>query len=118
MTARDLTREQQFLAAAARGHDPFVQEATARLAAGEELYSDSWAWIGIRKHLVELLEEAADIGSWAALCDQAVDVDPQLSDVDRERVRSVLALAARRGAQAHEALSGVLRVLSSAETPA
>ena len=115
MSARDLDREQRFLTDLARGHDGFVRHATARLAAGEDLYSDSWAWIGVRKHLGKLLEEAADLGSWAVLADQAADVDPRLSDVDRERVRAVLALVARLGAQAHEALAGVTRVLSSAE---
>ena len=115
MSARNLKREQRFLTEAARGHDPFVRHATARLEAGEEPFGDSWCWIGVRKHLAELLEEAADLGSWAALCDQTADHDPRLSDVDRERVRAVLALVARLGAQAHEALDGVSCVLSSAE---
>jgi hypothetical protein len=109
---RDLDREQRFLLDAAHGHEPFVEHATARLEAGEEPFGDSWAWIGIRRHLAELLEESADIGSWAALAEQALDHE-QLSDVDRQRTRAVLQLAARRGAQAHEALHGALRALAS-----
>jgi hypothetical protein len=105
--SRDLEREQRFLREAARGHQPFVDQATARLEAGEEPFGDSWAWIGIRRHLAELLEEAADVGSWAALADQALDRE-QLSDVDRQRIAAVLQLAARHGAQAHEALSQAL----------
>lgn len=109
--ARDLPCERAFLAAAARGHHPFVAQAQARLEAGEELFGDSWCWIGIRRHLTELLEEAADVGSWAALADQALDVDPSLSDLHREQIRAVLVLAARHGAQAHEALTRALRSL-------
>ena len=108
---RDLDRERQFLTDAARGHEPFVRHATSRLDAGEELYGDSWAWIGVRKHLAELLEEAADLGSWAVLADQALDLDPGLSDVDRGRIRAALRLTARSGAQAHTALTGVLATL-------
>jgi hypothetical protein len=39
---------------------------------------------------------------------EALDRDPQLSSVHREQLRAVLAVAARRGAQAHEALSRAL----------
>jgi hypothetical protein len=92
VSLRDLEREQRFLADAARGHEPFVEHATARLDAGEPLFGDSWAWIGIRKHLV-----------------------PDLSDVDRQRIDAVPQLAARRGAQAHEALSGALRVVAAGD---
>ena len=62
--ARDIQRERALLSQAARGHAPFVAEAQARLEAGEELYGDSWAWIGVRRHLSELLEESADLGAW------------------------------------------------------
>jgi hypothetical protein len=113
---RDLDREQRFLLDAAHGHEPFVEQATARLEAGEEPFGDSWAWIGIRKHLRELLEEAADVGACAVLADQALRYEQGLADVDRERIRTVLALSARRGAQAHEALTAVLRALTSEAT--
>ena len=104
---RDLEREKRLLRDAARGHDPFVQHAADRLDAGEEPYGDSWAWIGIGRHLRELAEEAADLGAWAVLADQALDREHDLSDVDRARIRAVLELVARRGAQAHEALTGL-----------
>jgi hypothetical protein len=110
--ARQAAREQRFLADAARGHAPFVAHAQARLEGGEELYGDSWAWIGIRRHLTELLEEAADLGAWATLADQALDRDSEVSDQHREQIRAVLAVAARRGAQAHQALSAALRSMS------
>jgi hypothetical protein len=105
VTLRDLDREQRFLHNAARGHEPFIEHATARLDVGEEPYGDSWAWIGIRRHLAELAEEAADLGSWAALADQALDREQELSDVDRARIRAVLELVARRGAEVHAALT-------------
>ena len=107
MSLRDQQREQTFLRDAARGHEAFVQHATARLDAGEEPYGDSWAWIGIGRHVRELAEEAADLGAWAALADQALDREHDLPDVDRARTRAVLELVARRGAQAHEALTGL-----------
>ena len=112
MSLRDQQREQRFLSDAARGHEPFVQHATARLDAGEEPFGDSWAWIGIRRHVDELLEEAADLGSWAALADQALDREQEPADVDRARIRAVLELVARRGAQAHQALKGLAKVVS------
>src|SRR5450755_3893089 len=108
MSLRDGFRERRLLADAARGHEPFIRHAEARLEAGEEPFGDSWAWIGIRRHLEELLSEAADLGSWSCLADQALDRDPHLSDLHREQLRAVLAIAARRGAQAHEALTRAL----------
>jgi hypothetical protein len=107
--ARQALRERAFLTEAARGHAPFIAEAQARLEAGEELYGDSWAWIGIRRHLAELLEEAADLGAWAVLADQALDRDHELSDLHRQQISAVLAVAARCGAQAHQALTTALR---------
>jgi hypothetical protein len=109
MTRRDTQREHVFLTEAARGHDSFVAQCEARLEAGEERFGDSWAWVGIRRHLTELLEEAADLGSWAVLADQALDHDQALSDLHKEQLRSVLAVASHRGAQAHELLSQALR---------
>jgi hypothetical protein len=108
MSLRDGFRERRLLAAAARGHEPFVRHAEARLEAGQEPFGDSWAWFGMPRHLRELLEEAADLGAWAVLADQALDRDPHLSHLHREQLRAVLAIAARRGAQAHEALTRAL----------
>jgi hypothetical protein len=115
-THRDPERERTFLDAAARGHHPFVTQAQVRLEAGEELYGTSWAWIGVRRHLAELLEEAADLGSWAALADQALDHERDLSDVDRQRIAGVLAAAAEQGARAHAALTVAARALGMEAT--
>jgi hypothetical protein len=110
MTAgRDLARETRFLTEGARGDRPFIDDAQARLAAGEDTFGDSWMWIGIRRHLTELLEEAADLGAWGCLADQALDRENDLSDLHREQLRSVLVVAARRGASAHGVLSNALR---------
>jgi hypothetical protein len=106
--ARDTQREHAFLAEAARGHDRFVAQCEARLAASEDRFGSSWAWIGIGRHLTELLEEAADLGSWAVLADQALDHDQTLSDLHKEQIRAVLVVTSRRGAQAHELLSQAL----------
>jgi hypothetical protein len=45
---------------------------------------------------------------WAVLADQALDRDPEISDLHREQIRAVLAVAARCGAQAHQALTTAL----------
>jgi hypothetical protein len=111
MSVCDQRRELAFLAAAARGHESFVTQVRARLEAGEPEFGDSWAWIGIRRHLTELREEAADLGAWSVLADQALDHEQQLADADRDRTRAVLELAARRGAQVHQLLSSALRSL-------
>jgi hypothetical protein len=113
MSSRDQSRELAFLAAAGRGHEPFVTQVRARLEEGEPEFGDSWCWIGIRRHLAELLEEAADLGAWSALADQALDLDRELADVDRQRIHAVLTLAARHGAQAHEHLAAALRSIGA-----
>lgn len=110
---RDTRREREFLSTAARGHAAFVEHAEARLARGEDEFGDSWAWIGLARHLRELREEAADLGAWSVLAEQALDLADDLTDADRDRTRAVLRLAARRGAEAHEALSGALRALDA-----
>lgn len=111
VSLRDLDRERRFLRDAARAHAPFVEHASERLAAGEEPFGDSWAWIGVRRHLAELLEEAADLGAWAALCEQALDRELELAAEDRQRLRAVVQIAARAGAEAHEALTGAAQAL-------
>jgi hypothetical protein len=110
----DPDRERAFLADAARGHQPFVDHALARLDAGDAVYGDSWAWIGIRKHLAELLEEAADLGAWAVLAHQALDHEPGLSDADRQRVSGAVAAAAGHGGRAHAALTAAATTLGTA----
>jgi hypothetical protein len=106
---RDVARERAFLREAGRDREPFVEHAEARLARGEETYGDSWAWIGIRRHLTELLEEAADLGAWASLATQALEGERDLSELHRVQIGAVLVIAARHGAQAHAALSNALR---------
>jgi hypothetical protein len=110
-TLRDRDYEQRFLVDAGRGHEPFAMQATARLAAGDETFGDSWGWIGIRRHLDELLEEAADLGAWSVLASQALDREPNLSDVDRQRLASMLAVVAAQGARAHRTLTAAVRCL-------
>jgi len=110
---RDPDRERTFLAEAARGRHPFVEQATLRLNAGEEVYGDSWAWIGLRRHLTELLEEAADLGAWAALAAQALDLEPNLADADRQRIAGVLAATASHGARAHALLTAATSALGT-----
>lgn len=107
--ARDHHRERRFLAEAARGQRAFVDQCESRLEAGEEQFGSSWAWIGIRKHLVELLEEAADLGAWAVLADQALDRSHELSALHRDQIRAALADTAHRGAQAHAAVDRALK---------
>ena len=111
MSARDFDRERVFLTAAARGHHELVEHATARLAAGEDVYGDRWT-VGIRTLLGELSEEAADLLAWGSLADQALDFE-SLTEAQREQVCAVLHLAARHGAQAHRALATALRVLDA-----
>jgi hypothetical protein len=104
---RDVDRERQFLHDAARAHDPFVEHANARL----EPLSDSWLWIGIRRHLHELLKVTADLGAGAVLTDQSLRCEQGLSDIDRARVGAVLVVAARHAAQAQGSITAVLRAL-------
>lgn len=112
---RDLRREHQLLAAANRGQPGrFIEHAEERLAAGEAVYGDSWAFAGIRRLLTEMQEEAADLGSWSVLADQALDLE-ELTDLHRDQIRAVLALAAHRGAQAHAALSRALASIPARE---
>lgn len=103
--SRDPFRERRFLAEAACGHLAFVEEAVARLEAGQATYGDSFEWVGIRRHLIEMLEEASGLGSWAVLCDQALDHEHGLSAVQREHVRQALRRVASLGAAAHRVLS-------------
>ena len=105
MTGRDSFRERRFLAEAACGHAAFVTQALTRLDAGQAEYGDSWAWIGTRRLLAELTEEAADLGAWSALADQALDLDAGLSSEQREHLRRTLRRVAALGAAAHRLLS-------------
>jgi len=115
--SRDLERQRRFLRDAARGHEPFVEHATWRLERGEEPFVGSCPRTGVGEHLADLLKQAADIGSTAAQADEALDRE-QLSDVDRQRTRAALTVAAHRAARAHETLTGALRALDTSTRPA
>ncbi|WP_249021056.1 hypothetical protein [Conexibacter sp. S30A1] len=93
------------MAEASCGHLAFVEQALARLDAGQAEYGDSWAWIGVRRHVAELAEEAADLGAWSALADQALDHEHALGTDERERVRQVLRRVASLGAASHRLLT-------------
>jgi hypothetical protein len=107
--SRDPEREHKFLLEAARGDEVFVAHAERRLAVGEREYGSSWAWVGIRHLLNETIEESVDLAAWSALCDQALDHAHDLSELHVEQLRAVLAVVARRGAEAHSALANALR---------
>lgn len=111
MTSRDRDREQRILTNAGHGRAPFIEQARARLEAGEERFGSSWSWIGIPRHLTELMEEAADLGSWAVLADQALDLEHGLSDDAREQIRQALHRAAELGAEAHKVLDAALKAI-------
>lgn len=111
---RNLDRERRFLIDIAPTSPEFVVAVQARLLAGEEQYGDSWAWIGIRRHLAELTEEAVDLAGWAVLAEQALD-QQSIDEITRRRVSAVLRLVARRGAQMFDLLSQTLRVTEGAE---
>lgn len=101
MSVRDETAEQRFFEAAAGGQTPtFVAHATNRLELGQELYGDAWAQRGIAGLVDELLEEAADLGAWAALAIQTLDDSP-----GDEFIRTLLDIASLHAARAHSALT-------------
>ncbi|MEJ7824893.1 MAG: hypothetical protein WKF48_05665 [Solirubrobacteraceae bacterium] len=103
---RDRAREASFLEEAARGHSAFVLQASQRLEQGQAIYGDAWRQRGAATLVGELLEEAADIGAWGALAAQSLDAGGA-----HARARALLALAARRGAQAHAALTSAAAAL-------
>jgi hypothetical protein len=107
---RDAERERRFILDAARGH-AFIEQTTSLLEAEQELFGDSWAQLGARRHLRELLEECADIGARAAIAERALRHEQGLTSADRARTRAVLAFSARHAAQNHQVLTAVLGAL-------
>lgn len=107
---RSVDRERRFLHAVAPDSPAFVEAVQARLQAGEERYGDSWAWIGVRRHFAELMEESVDLAGWAVLCEQALDQDPAVDEVTRRRASAVLRLTARSGARTYDLLAQTLQV--------
>lgn len=104
---RDRIREHAFLAAPARLHghagECWAASARLRLEAGQAAYGDRWRTLGLPRLLDELAEEAADLGAWAALAEQALD-GADLDPVDAVEVRRALEVAASAGAAAYAAL--------------
>lgn len=101
VTARDRTRERTFLDHAAAPHgragDRWAACARGRLEAGQVAYGDRWPVVGLARLLEKLGEEAADLGAWAALATQALDL-ADLRPARAVEVHRVLASAARAGA--------------------
>ena len=74
------------------------RHASERLEAGEREYGNSWAPRPLEELLWEIMEECADVGAWAALALQALELRSDLGDGDREFVSKALQDAARYGA--------------------
>lgn len=114
--ARDNRRERVFLHAAAGFVTPegFVEHAEARLAQGERdrNYGNRWAQITLATFVQELREEAADLGAWAALADQRLDLE-HLHPTFAAQIRAALQSIARRGAQAHHQADVIERLLDA-----
>jgi hypothetical protein len=100
--ARDIVREHKFLTQATGFAIPadFVEHCTRRLVQGEHEFGDRWTRIGLTGFVRELREEAADLGAWSALADQAVDLE-HLPPAAAAEFAQILEQIARRGAQAH-----------------
>lgn len=69
---RDLEREAELLAAAAP-EGGWAAHVRQRLALGEREYRDRWRERGALALVLEALEEAADLGGWGVLAQQALD---------------------------------------------
>lgn len=98
---RDRDRERSFLEGA--GCERFALPARARLEEGARCYADAWASRGLPALVAELAEEAADIGAWGALADQALELE-DLEPSAREAMGGRLRAAVEHGAHARRAL--------------
>jgi hypothetical protein len=109
---RELERERLWLERAElhAGRSGFAEHATTRLAAGERMYGNRWARLGLMRLVAELSEEAADLGAWSVLALQALD-RAELPPGSRECAAARLHAAILCGAHAHHALSGASREL-------
>lgn len=94
---RDLERERDFVGSGAGG---WAEHVHTRLAAGQEIHGDRWAERPLTALLYEILEEAADIGAWAALAEQRLDA-ADFDDDAKAMVRSCLSDAVGSGSWAH-----------------
>jgi hypothetical protein len=86
------------------GASGFAEHALRRLAAGQELYGDRWAQLGVDRLVGEMLEEAADLGSWGVLALEALEHEPDLDGPQGELIATTLRAAILWGAFAHHAL--------------
>ena len=104
---RDENRERVWLELAEldAGESGFADHAHRRLAAGEELYGDRWAHIGIERLIDELLAEAADLGAWSCLALEALEHEAGPCVAERELIASALWAVQLWGAYAHHALA-------------
>lgn len=91
-------------AEAVAGRSGFAEHARNRLAAGELAYGNRWAELELADLLVELCEEAADLGAWGVLALQALDLDRTLSELGRPTIAARLHGAILTGARAHHEL--------------
>jgi hypothetical protein len=96
---------QQFLRDAARGHRPFVDHVAALLVVSD--LGECFTLPGTRQRLAQVLAATAEVGAAAALAYQSLELG-DLGRDERARVSAAVSSAARRAAQAHEVLSGVL----------
>jgi hypothetical protein len=106
MTPRDESREATWLARAEHeaGCSGFAEHATSRLVAGAAAYADRWAELGLPRLLLELSEEAADLGSWGVLALQALERDGALDASTHVRLAARLERVIASGARAHREL--------------
>lgn len=114
--ARDQGREVDFLerASSCGGTSRFVDHARQRLARGERRFGDRWTRRTMEEFLDELAEEAADLGAWAVLADQALAFrSPDMP----EMVREALVQIARAGADAHRIVESVRRDFARHQPP-
>lgn len=102
---RDETQEAAWLALAETkaGRSGFARHVTARLLAGESAFGNRWAGLGLARLLVELTEEAADLGSWGVLALQALELE-ELPGETRERLGRLIEQTIALGASAHRGL--------------
>lgn len=116
---RDRERERSWLehAELAGGRSGFVEHALGRLSAGDSAYGDRWAQLDVDQLLIELAEEAADLGSWGVLALQALDCDQGLSAATRGQLATRLERTLALGARAHHELARARLELKRATAP-
>lgn len=104
--ARNTQAERAWLlsAAGAAGAQHYATHALRRLTAGQATYGDRWTSLGLDRLVLELLEEAADLGAWGVLALQALDADPALSEAVGPAIATRLHEAITAGARAHREL--------------